>query len=154
IFGTRMGEPELADGCGPDPLDDSSGLSRAEFLEAAAREAAGLIDPYAEDPEPYFCWVADSVQKEVVCRAAAGATPRGLKVFQCCGELLGLNREELRKWRYRTYERLELLVACLGEDLTPRTRARILQQIGRMASPYSEFAGMVRYFVRLWRVPQ
>ena len=72
VFGVRMRAPKAlaAANCGPDPLDDSAGLTRAAFARAARREAPGLIDPYFEDPEPYFRWVADPVQKEVVCQAA------------------------------------------------------------------------------------
>ena len=73
-------------------------------------------------------------------------------MFRSCEKLLGLNREELKRWRFRTYERLEMLVDCLDEPLKARTRARVQKQIREMASPQSEFAGMVRYFVREWDV--
>lgn len=162
VFGDRMAPPKVsgrgpsdeavAAHCGPDPLDDSSGLSREAFAKAARQEKPGLLDPYSGDPEPFFRWEPDPVQKEVVCRAG-DSSAIGRKVFQSCEEIVGLNREELKKWRFRTYERLKMLAECLDEDLKPRTRARILKQIGAMTAPDSEFAGMVRYFVREWKVP-
>jgi 5-methylcytosine-specific restriction endonuclease McrA len=161
IFGARMRSPKLsghqpgidlvAAQCGPDPLDDSLGLSRAAFFRDARREMPGLLDPYLVDPEPFFKWVADPVQKEVVCRAAK-PSPKGRRIFQCCEALFGLNREELNRWRFRTYEKLEVLVQCLDEKLKSRTRTRVQRQIRDMTSPRSEFAGMVRYFVRTWGV--
>lgn len=156
VFGARMRPPKLpretridlvAAHCGPDPLDDSLGLSRAAFFRATRLEMPGLLDPYLVDPEPFFKWAADPVQKEVVCRAAK-RSPMGKRVFQCCEALFGLNREELKKWRFRTYEKLEVLIQCLDEKLKSGTRARVRREIRGMTSAHSEFAGMVRYFVR------
>ncbi|SPF35347.1 hypothetical protein SBA4_1640011 [Candidatus Sulfopaludibacter sp. SbA4] len=95
--------------------------------------------------------MADPVQKEVACRANKDSVT-GRRMFECCEELLGLNREELKRWRFRTYQRIELLVDCLDENLRPRTRARVRKEIRAMASADAEFARMVRYFLRVWGV--
>src|SRR5205807_1654199 len=114
---------------------------------AAKKEKAGLLDPYSVDPEPFFQWIADPVQKEVVCRAAK-TSKIGRDIFRSCETLLGLNREELKRWRFRTYWMLEALVECLNGSPSKRIRARILKQLQEMMSDDAEFAGMVRYFLR------
>jgi len=62
---------------------------------------------------------------------------------------LGLNREELRRRRWRTYETLHTL-AHLAEYLPAgdAARARTVETIRAMMSPDGDYAGMVRYFVR------
>jgi hypothetical protein len=136
---------------GPDPLREEAGLSRQEFEKAARAEKAGLVDPYLLNPEEYFAWEADDDFKEVRI-TSANRTVEAKRALECAEKYLGLNREELCKVRYRVYAKAETFKDVLGTELPKRTRARVEGQIQSMMESQSEFAGMVRFFVRLWKL--
>ena len=49
----------LAEHLMPDALDLTAGHALAEFIVAAEKEKAGLVDPYVTDPDPLFKWIAN-----------------------------------------------------------------------------------------------
>ncbi|HEX8054820.1 MAG TPA: hypothetical protein VF517_17675 [Thermoleophilaceae bacterium] len=134
---------------GPDPLDESS----VELhLRASAGEQPGIPDPYALDPEPLFRWNADDVVREVKIEPR-DETPAAALAFAAADQYLGLNRDELLRWRYETYDNARLFVDSLPK-LEGDLRARTVEKLNRMMSVHGEFAGMVRYFVRdVWQAP-
>ena len=138
----------LAETLIPDALDLTAGHALADFLIAAAKEKAGLVDPYVTDPDPLFKWVANDVLK-IVELAPASNKVAAKRAFAGAEASYGLNREELKRTRYNTYQDLVLLkdsLAALAAD--PALQQRIRDRIKAMTKVDSPYAGMVRYFVK------
>lgn len=157
ITGTRLAEPvippggtaaqldALAPGLSPDPLDP---VVVAQYAALVRAEQAGIPDPYLLDPEPFFSWKPDDNLREVEIQPR-DASPTAQQAHAAAEAFLGLNRDELKLWRYEVYEDVSLLIEIVNAPrvsagLRHRTEA-ILQ---RKMSVRGEFAGMVRYFVR------
>ena len=107
-----------------------------------------MVDPYATDPERLFKWVADPVLKEVTIQPLNTkiATKRA---FESVEKFYRLNRDELKKWRWRVYEEAELFKDSLQSGGLPAAlQTKTENQLKTMMAPEAEFAGMVRYFVR------
>ena len=131
----------------PDPLVDTVEYPMAKFLERAVKEKAALIDPYLVDPEPFFKWEADNVQKEVYIRPKNN-TVKVKRTFKAVEEDLGLNREELRRVRWVTFKNLEAMKSVY-EAIAPGEPVReMVKDVIKLAiSNEAPFAGMARYFV-------
>lgn len=146
---------ELAATLVPDPVDVTGGGFDA-YLQTTAKEKAGLPDPYVIDPEPLFKWVANDVLQEVEARAASrrvASTRAYAAAVECCG----INRDELKRWRWATYAMLVVLKDSLAafEDagIAGDLQQRIRDQIRVMMRADAPYAGMVRYFVRAFEIP-
>ena len=124
-----------------------------EFVGAAAREKPYLVDPYMEDPEELYKWEADPILKEVRI-AARTKRVRAVRALSAAEEDLGLNREELRRRRWHTYEMLMTLLRA-AETLPARSEAgaAAAQQVQAMLGAEREYAAMARYFARAERRP-
>jgi hypothetical protein len=135
----------------PDGLDIAAGHAFADFLVAAGKEKAGLVDPYVTIPDPLFKWVADDALKEVELRRASN-TVASKRAFAACEKFYGLNREELKRVRWKTFDHLRLLKDTLlvfeGTGAEPALRQRIKDQIRAMMAVDAPYAGMVRFFVK------
>ncbi len=141
----------LADTLTPDALDLTAGHALADFLVAAGKEKAGLVDPYLTDPDPLFKWVANETLK-IVELAPASNTVAAMRAFAGAEESYGLNREELKRTRWKTYtdfvvmkDSLKVLEAA-GLELALQQRIR--DQIKAMTLVDAPYAGMVRSFVK------
>ena len=133
----------------PDPIDrDAGGMPFGEFVRATAREKPYLVDPYAEDPEELYKWEADPVLKEVRIVARTKRV-RAMCALMAAEEDLGLNREELRRRRWHTYEMLVTLLWA-AETLPARSEAgaAVKAQVQAMLGAEREYAAMARYFAR------
>jgi uncharacterized protein (TIGR02646 family) len=160
LAATTDGELDaLVDSFAPDSVDTTIAYSLAMFHTACSGEDAGLLDPYVVDPEPFFAWEADATNKEVWVRAR-GMSPEAQYVFSSCETTFGLNREELRRWRwtlsFQHLDRLRELLSKLqtsgaaGATDAAQIAADGIRDLMRADQPY---AGMVRYFVRmLWNL--
>ena len=141
----------LADKLTPDALDLNAGHAFADFLVAAGKEKAGLVDPYLTDPDPLFKWVADDVLKVVVLAPASNGVA-SQRAFAGAEESFGLNREELKRNRYKTYAEFlvmkDSLKALETAGIEPVLQQRIRDQIKAMTKVDAPYAGMVRYFVK------
>jgi hypothetical protein len=141
----------LAEMLTPDALDLTAGHALADFLVAAGQEKAGLIDPYVTDPDPLFKWVADDVLK-VVKVAAASDLVAAKRAFEGAEASYGLNREELKRNRWKTYTDFVVLKDSLNAfaaaGIEPALQQRIRDQIRAMTQVDAPYAGMVRYFVK------
>ena len=137
-----------ADGC-------DTAVNHAAFLAAIKAEKAGCVDPYMVDPDPLFKWVADDVLKEVEIRAASNKVT-SKRACAAVTQFFGLNREELKRWRWKTYANFVVLKDALqvldaaGGNAALRTQIR--DQIRAMTAVDAPYAGMVRYFVAKFSV--
>lgn len=131
----------------PDPIDrGAGGMPLNEFVGAATREKPYLVDPYIEDPEELYKWEADHVLKEVRI-AARTRRVRAVRALSAAEEDLGLNREELRRRRWRTYETLVTLMRVAERLPVPsEAGAAAAEQVQAMLGAESEYAAMARYF--------
>ena len=141
---------EIAQTMTPDPVERATGgMPLDDFVRQSRNEKPFLVDPYLEDPEELYKWEADSILKEVRIAARTNRV-RAVRAMIAAEEDLGLNREELRRLRWHTYETLHTL-AHLAESLSAASaaRAEAEETIRTMMSPHRDYAGMVRYFVRI-----
>jgi uncharacterized protein (TIGR02646 family) len=133
----------------PDGFDLT--LGHAEFATATKKELAGMVDPYVVDPDPLFKWIADDVLKEVEVRAASNKVA-AKRAFAAANQYFGLNREELKRWRWKTYANLvtfkDALLALEAANANPALQGQIRNQIKDMMKVDAPYAGMVRYFVK------
>jgi hypothetical protein len=141
----------LADTLTPDALDVTAGHPLADFFAAAAKEKAGLVDPYAIDPDPLFKWVANEALKTVEIRAASNKVA-AKRAFAAVDEFYGLNREELKRQRWKTFAEFVVFKDSLRAFETlgaqPALQGQIRNQIKDMTKSDAPYAGMVRYFVK------
>jgi hypothetical protein len=141
----------LADAFAPDPVDVAAGYTLLAFVAACEAELAGLPHPYMVDPEPFFKWEADATNKEVWVRGRSN-TARNRFVFESAETYLGLNREELRRWRWTlAYKQLAALREILrdldAQGIGGAARQRTVAAMKDMMGPDQPYAAMVRYFV-------
>jgi hypothetical protein len=141
----------LADTLTPDALDITAGHPLANFFLAAAKEKAGLVDPYAIDPDPLFKWVANDALKTVEIRASSNKVA-AKRAFAAVDEFYGLNREELKRQRWKTFAEFVVFKDSLRAFETlgsqPALQGQIRNQIKDMTKADAPYAGMVRYFVK------
>jgi hypothetical protein len=139
----------LAASLTPDALDLTAGLALDKFLLAASKEKAGLVDPYTTDPDPLFKWVANDTLK-IVELAPASNKAAAKRAFAGAEESYGLNREELKRTRWKTYAEFVVMKDSLNAfeaaGLEPALQQRIRDQIRAMTKFDAPYAGMVRYF--------
>lgn len=137
----------------PDPLDFST--RRRNFEGECRDELAHLIDPYTENPELWFAWEADPVLKEVRLVPRHPGNTRCKEIVAAAEQYLGLNREELRQWRFRVYSLIDPLAETIRVDGPPISlKAKAGAALSEAMSGGAIFAGMVRYFVReVWKLP-
>jgi hypothetical protein len=139
----------------PDALELNAGHALAEFLVAAGKEKAGLVDPYVTDPDPLFKWVANDVLK-VVKVAAASDHVAATRAFEGAEASYGLNREELKRNRWKTYTDFVVLKDSLkafeAAGIESALQQRIRDQIETMTQVDAPYAGMVRYFVKEFQI--
>jgi len=136
---------QLAGGLAPEPMD---GPAVAQFQADAVLEEAHLPDPYASKPETLFVWQGDANLSEVELRPRDNSSA-AQRAFAAAEQFLGLNREELKKWRWVVYTMAELLAQTASAGvLPPALQQRTEDQLRTMMSVDGEFAGMVRFLVR------
>jgi len=129
----------------PDPL---STQAVAQYEQNATLEEAHIPDPYAVDPETLFTWRSDATLSEVEIRPRDNST-EAQRAFVAAEQFLGLNRHELKAWRWEVYDTAELLaLAADGGGLSPAVQQRTEDRLRTMMSVRGEFAGMVRFLVR------
>ena len=141
----------LAEALTPDALDLTAGHPLANFLAEGAKEKPGLVDPYVTDPDPLFKWVANSTLK-IVEVAPASTKVAAKRAFAGAEASFGLNREELKRNRWKTYADFLIMKDALNAfetaGIEPALQHRIRDQIRSMMKVDAPYAGMVRYFVK------
>ena len=137
----------------PDPLNDSQGLPMATFTQQREQELASLVDPYLFDPETLFAWKEDDVLEEVRL-IPRNNSMEATSAAQAAETYLGINREELCEARWQEYHYLETLKDALKSGQLPALLAqRMKDDIKKMLADESEYAGMVRYYVKtVWNL--
>ncbi|UQN10200.1 hypothetical protein [Deinococcus sp. QL22] len=132
----------------PDPVDHAA---LPAHLTQWSSESPQGVNPYLVDPELLFAYSADAALKEVRILPNPAASAADQQVARQSIDLYGLNREELRWQRYRTYRVLEL--AHLGLVKYPGN-AELIETLSLHVAPDFPFSGLCRYFVRqVWRHP-
>jgi hypothetical protein len=118
------------------------------FLDLLTGEEAALINPYYEDPEPYFIWQADDTLGEVTILPNPDGPPKSDQVYEAAKEFYGLARKELRVMRYQMYRLFWVLKQADKQraSLTPELADQIREQIGQMKAAKAPYAAMIRYF--------
>ncbi len=140
----------------PDPIQAQAGTLGIDplatqqlfdqFLHKLTQEQANLPNPYYVDPEPFFVWRADDVLKEVEILPNP-AQASSVQVHQAIEECYGLNRKELKGFRYQIYKLFEVVKLTMQQPQLPDSLVQLaVQQHQRMKTSEAPFAGMIRYF--------
>jgi len=113
------------------------------------------VDPYVTDPDPLFKWVANATLK-IVELAPASNKVAAKRAFAGAEASYGLNREELKRIRWKTYEEFlimkDALKAFETAGIEQPLQQRIRDQIRSMTKADAPYAGMVRYFVKAFEL--
>jgi hypothetical protein len=126
----------------PDPVSVVETQLGSKWL----KERADLPHPYLDDPELLFAWAVVETNKEVFL-VAADKSAKTIKAVEAAEECLGLNREQLRRTRYRIFASLRLPVAA-AKVAPASLRREALGAITGMCDSSSQYAGMCRLFAR------
>ena len=130
----------------PDPLDEAQ---VDEFILLHQRERPLLLNPYFDEPAEYFAWRADDVLREVEITANSENADESIAIASI--EHYGLNRKELKDYRYKIYKHYITYWQTLEDErISQEIRNRTKVMIEEMKSPGSPFAGMIRYFDALF----
>lgn len=138
----------IADTIAPDPLNDDAGLKLADFRRAWMGENPGLINPYEEDPEPFFAWIPRATVREV---AVAPRAPRGRAKERAeeTIEILGLNRPELLQARWKRFRLVNGLCMNLIAGLPTPDKEDTEDLLREVMAGDSPYAAMSRYVIRV-----
>jgi len=130
---------------------DSSALDDDTVRARWMVEDADLVHPCFEDPEPLIRYEVDPVNEEVWLRSAGGV--RADRFVGASAAFLGINREELRRDRHRMYRSMLVLKTVLERDIPTDLQRDIEAEILNLQSAAQPYAGMHRYFARVWGLP-
>lgn len=139
----------LANSSSPDPLDQAAVDG---FKTQCDSESAHLPHPYYVDPEKLFRWTADDTLREVKIDSRPGSSQAQL-AFDAADQVLGLNREELRIWRWLTFRTSSSFhrIYRIGDQ---NTKDFCLDALRDMVDPRMPFSAMIRFFaVEEWGLP-
>lgn len=131
-----------------DPLDVNRDPTMDSFVVDCLAEKPDLIDPYIQDPEGILTWEVDRDLGEVTVTVKDGVE-RADAIKSALERFLGLNREELRRLRFRRFRVLELLKKALEQNDDSDLANDITNQLKTMIGANEPFAGMTRYFVNI-----
>lgn len=134
---------QLAGHISPDPLTVDADYTLAAYMDEHRKEMAFLLNPYFDDPSEYFAYEADDLTKEVKIVPAKTEYADHVKAAE---DYYGLNRIELRNYRYKTYKIYQLFKQSLSKLSDETLKAQVLQQLEEMRANNYLFAGMNRYF--------
>jgi hypothetical protein len=137
----------LAGSLAPDPLEPDA---VAAYRARIASELALLPDPYdpQADPEGFFAWSADDYLKEVEIRPRS-ASEHHVAVHGSVVTHLGLNRQELKMRRWSLWSQVERVVTGYELSTDEEVRTTLAGFLVAAMEPNAEWAGMVRYQVRV-----
>jgi hypothetical protein len=140
----------LANTFAPDPLDDSNSLKRADFETQFADEHPGLINPYLDEPENLFVWQPDKDLSEVAIAPRVTSGHQRWRA-QTTIDVLGLNREELRRLRWKAYRTIANLckIYASGQlDGDPALKKETADTL-KVSMDFDQFfAGLCRWTIR------
>lgn len=127
----------------PDPLD-AAAVGAFDHLQAA--EVALLVNPYFDNPADYYAWRADMTIEEVEL-VPAPDNPLAESYANAAREFYGLDRAELRRQRFFTFESYLTTKMTLAEPgLSALARQRNQSMLERMLRDEYPYSGMIRFF--------
>lgn len=160
VNGARLAAPALPAALPLDPAvlarltaglcPDPAAVTDEQVMQHFAVEDADLVHPYLDDPERYFAWKAIPDTQEVLV-VPRTTSVRARRAVQAAEDVLGLNREELRRLRWIAYEELETLALALQEgNFTDARKQTLLLRLRRHARSDRPFAAMRRFYLKDW----
>lgn len=162
IKGKRLSEPaikaqssdaglnKLVGSAAPDPLDDSQTTKRSAYAAAFRKEKPALVNPYLDQPEDLFRWEPDADQSQVWMRPRQASGAKHWRADRSI-EMLGLNREELRRVRWQAYRPIATHCRILQRgllDSDPALKAETEAMLVAAMAPAQYFAGLCRWTIR------
>lgn len=158
--GNKLAAPTLPASSPADPIKlakvvaslcpDPATVTDVQMRKLFSAEDADLVNPYLDDPERYFAWkpITDTEEVLLVPKTSSARAKRAVKAAE---DVLGLNREELKRLRWIAYEEFETLALALQEgDFTDAMKQKLLLRLRRHAGGNRPFAAMRRFFLRSW----
>jgi hypothetical protein len=133
----------LSGNISPDPIDVNSNYTLQEYLAKHKAEKPLLINPYFDTPSVFFAYEANDTTEEVTIVATK---PKYQPYIKAMEDFYGLNRIELKNFRYQTFSVFRIFKKSVAELPNGATKNQVLKQIEKMKSDKYLFAGMNRYF--------
>jgi len=127
----------------PDPLAIDIEYTLHRYKQEHEQEKAFLLNPYFDDPQEYFAYQADDLTQEVII---VPAKPIYIQQVKAAENFYGLNRIELKNFRYKIYKIFQVMKHSLNDLKNETLRAEVQQQLQAMQTDKYLFAGMNRYF--------
>lgn len=133
----------LAGRISPDPIETNINFTLAQYETLHHQERPALINPYLDDPTLYIAYEADDNTREVKVVAKDIAYQPYIDAAE---KYYGLNRVELRSFRYTVFKLFRALKRSYVENLPSDIKIEISDTLNDMRSDHYLFAGMIRYF--------
>ncbi len=127
----------------PDPIDINQKYTLQKFIDNHNAEGALLLNPYFDNPATVFAYEFDDITEEVKMVAAQQKYSAHVKAAE---DFYGINRMELRNFRYQVFRQFRVYKHTLKEKIPDELKAEVAKQISLMKSDKYLFAGMCRYF--------
>lgn len=133
----------LAGMISPDPVDTGINFTLARHENEHKSELPALLNPYFDDPTLFFAYDADDILQEVTVVAASPTAQPYIDAAESC---YGINRNELKTIRYKTFRYFRVLKRAYSSIADPNIQIEISDILKDMISDSFLFAGMNRYF--------
>jgi uncharacterized protein (TIGR02646 family) len=133
----------LAGNISPDPIDININYTLQKYLQQHQQESAYLLNPYFDNPANYIAYEANDVLEEVKIMPLV---PNYLPYIKAMEDFYGINRVELKSFRYNLYRLFRAIKVALPNVTDVAIKKDIVKQIEFMKSDKALFAGMIRYF--------
>jgi hypothetical protein len=133
----------LAGNISPDPVDINSDYTLQTYLQLHKKELAYLPNPYFENPTNIIAYEADDNLEEVKMIPLNAGFQKHIKAME---DYYGVNRIELRNFRYTIFRQFRVYKRVLNENIPAGLKKDIQKEINFMKSDKALFAGMVRFF--------
>jgi hypothetical protein len=134
---------QLAGKISPDPIDINKNYTLQKYIDEHKAEVAYLLNPYFDDPTTYFAYESDDTTEEV---KIVPTTPTYAIHVKAAEDCYGINRIELKNFRYQVFRQFRVYKRVLNENIPIELRKDVENQIVLMKSDKYIFAGMCKYF--------
>lgn len=108
----------------PDPLATDTNFTLQQYAQNHLHEKPLLLNPYLDNPESIIAYEADDVLEEVKMIAANN---NHIANIQAMEEYYGINRKELKSYRYSVFRTFRILKKCLPTISDQQLRQDILR---------------------------
>lgn len=127
------------------PAPNAGATSLANFQKYLNKEKAPLPNPYYQNPEKYFIWEEDEINRTVAMKPNP-KTKNATAVFNAVDKYYGINRVELTRLRYTYLRHFKIYKKAIANNIDKELVKESKAMIVEMVAANHPFAGMLRYY--------